>query len=325
MFPNYNDNNDQDGDLDDFRQKLSNNSIMDFEEKKNEINRSKNIFLGAVSGVAMAAVVGWLVLSPRYSEVNNSEIPLIRRPQTAVKVQPVEPGGMEILNQDKSVYDIVEKKKSNEVSVEKLLPPPEVPQIPTVIAQETTTVVADSASIAVIDKIIEKEAANSQNTDLKIEELAKVEKLAKTEAVVKVVVAPKVVKTIEPEAIVKVVSLAEVAKQAPSIIKPKRADVSIKIPAKSDVKIVAPSKNAGPWQVQLMSSANKSAIESSWSGLLRKYSVLQGETHEVEAADLGSKGVFYRLKAGGYSTKAQADKLCNDLKALGGSCFVKKK
>ena len=135
MFPNFPENNKDDDFLNEFRQKLNDQSIANFEEKKNEINRSKNVFIGAVSGIALAAVVGWFVLSPRYANDPNVELPVIRRPQTAVKVQPTEPGGMEILNQDKSVYDIIEKKDNNAPLVENLLPPPEEPQLPVIAAQ----------------------------------------------------------------------------------------------------------------------------------------------------------------------------------------------
>ena len=107
MFADFEQNSNNEDYLDDFRQKLNAPSAEAFEERKNEINRSKNVFIGTVSGIALAAVVGWFVLSPRYTEQANVEIPVIRRPQTAVKVQPSDPGGMEIQNQDKSVYDIV--------------------------------------------------------------------------------------------------------------------------------------------------------------------------------------------------------------------------
>ena len=85
MFPNFPENNKDDDFLNEFRQKLNDQSIANFEEKKNEINRSKNVFIGAVSGIALAAVVGWFVLSPRYANDPNVELPVIRRPQTAVK------------------------------------------------------------------------------------------------------------------------------------------------------------------------------------------------------------------------------------------------
>ena len=82
MFANFDDNKNDDF-LDEFRQKLNTDSSESFEERKNEINRSKNVFIGTVSGIALAAVVGWFVLSPRYAENNSADIPVIRRPQTA--------------------------------------------------------------------------------------------------------------------------------------------------------------------------------------------------------------------------------------------------
>ena len=110
MFADFNDDKNDDF-LDEFRQKLNADSNDGFEERKNEINRSKNVFIGTVSGIALAAVVGWFVLSSHNTAETGVDIPVVRRPQTAVKIQPAEPGGMEILNQDKSVYDIIEKKE----------------------------------------------------------------------------------------------------------------------------------------------------------------------------------------------------------------------
>lgn len=111
MFQEFPDDSKNDDFLNEFRQKIADQSAANFEEKRIEMKRSKSVFIGAVSGVALAGIVGWFVLSPRYAVNNPEEIPVIRRPQTAIKVQPSEPGGMEILNQDKSVYDIVEKSR----------------------------------------------------------------------------------------------------------------------------------------------------------------------------------------------------------------------
>ena len=101
MFQEFPDDSKNDDFLNEFRQKIADQSAANFEEKRIEMKRSKSVFIGAVSGVALAGIVGWFVLSPRYTVNNPEEIPVIRRPQTAIKVQPSEPGGMEILNQDK--------------------------------------------------------------------------------------------------------------------------------------------------------------------------------------------------------------------------------
>ena len=142
MFQDFSEDNKGDDFLNEFRQKIADQPSSTLEERRNEMRRSKSVFIGAVSGVALAGIVGYFILAPQYSNNANVEIPVIRRPQTAVKVQPSEPGGMEILNQDKSVYDIIER-KDNEPRTENLLPPPEQPQMPIIApaqAQQTPEV-----------------------------------------------------------------------------------------------------------------------------------------------------------------------------------------
>lgn len=310
MFANFNDNNNDDF-LDEFRQKLNSEPGESFEERKNEINRSKNVFIGTVSGIALAAVVGWFVLSPRYAAENTADIPVIRRPQTAVKVQPAEPGGMEILNQDKSVYDIIEKKDTAAPAVENLLPPPEEPQLPTVSAAAEPNLPAPAPAVRQAEEIIKAE-------DIKIAP-APEPKAAPEEA-------PKP----EPATIAQAAAapVEKAPEAAPQKTESKPAETKPVAPAvkapetKTEVKTVAVS---GPWQVQLISSPNRKAVDTAWDGLVKKYPVLKSQPREIETADLGAKGTFYRLKAGGFAERAGADRLCNDIKALGGTCIVKKK
>ena len=302
MFANFDDNKNDDF-LDEFRQKLNTDSSESFEERKNEINRSKNVFIGTVSGIALAAVVGWFVLSPRYAENNSADIPVIRRPQTAVKVQPAEPGGMEILSQDKSVYDIIEKKETDTPKVENLLPPPEEPQMPIISAAQETAPVVEQA-----EEIIE--VAEVKVAPAPIPQAAPEEKPTEAPKTISQAAA----ETKAPIAEVKTAEkaptpVAEQQKEAPKAEKP-------------EVKTVAVT---GPWQVQLISSPNRKAVDTAWDGLVKKYPVLQGQSREIETADLGAKGTYYRLKAGGFADRSGADKLCGEIKALGGTCIVKKK
>lgn len=319
MFSDFSDNNRGDEDFfEEARQKLNNEPMVNFEERKNEINRSKNVFIGTVSGIALAAVVGWFVLSPRYKTGADAEIPVIRRPQAAVKVQPVEPGGMEILNQDKSVYDIIEKKDNTPPAVENLLPPPEEPKLPAIAP-------AEEQNVKIVD--VTEQIKSSDKT------------VAQAQEIIKVAEAPKVVPAPEAkEAPVK--PLSQAAQPSPA---PKAEPAPVPAPAPAAAAAPAPKKDepikvvvkipetapqsavAGSWQVQLISSANRSAVEKSWTDLSKKYTVLQGLPHEIEEADLGAKGTFYRLKAGAFADRGGADKLCGDIKALGGSCLVKQK
>ena len=345
MFQEFPDDSKNDDFLNEFRQKIADQSAANFEEKRIEMKRSKSVFIGAVSGVALAGVVGWFVLSPRYAVNNPEEIPVIRRPQVAIKVQPSEPGGMEILNQDKSVYDIVEKKPEDVAKVENLLPPPEQPKLPVVETVSVTTdpVTENMSEVSVTAPVLNDTFEESVTSQVR-EETPKV--IAEAQKIV----------AAQEETEEKVVSIKEVTQA--SIVVPKKVDTvkivkgeKVKVPNKDwsinekteatakiqQVSTVAPIsataekksvvKNApaGTWQVQLMSSQNKKAIENAWNTLVKKYPPLQGQSYEIETADLDFDGVFYRLKAGVFADRSGADNLCRDIKALGGTCIVKKK
>ena len=62
---------DEDEVLNEFRRKQAN---FDLEEKQNEINNSRSLFIGALAGLAMAAVVGWFVLAPEYDGGSVEEV-----------------------------------------------------------------------------------------------------------------------------------------------------------------------------------------------------------------------------------------------------------
>ncbi|MFR8207325.1 MAG: hypothetical protein ACLU99_14245 [Alphaproteobacteria bacterium] len=85
---------------------------------------------------------------------------------------------MEILNQDKSVYDIIEKKDNNAPLVENLLPPPEEPQLPVIAAQPQPAPAPTPAP------------AEPDTTSVVLE---------KAEGIIKVAEAPKAVPAIEPK------------------------------------------------------------------------------------------------------------------------------
>lgn len=337
MFQDFPDDSKNDDFLNEFRQKIADQSAASFEEKRIEMKRSKSVFIGAVSGVALAGIVGWFVLSPRYAVNNPAEIPVIRRPQTAIKVQPSEPGGMEILNQDKSVYDIVERKPEDVAKVENLLPPPEQPKLPVI----EPSVPASAPQTA--DDLFES-VANEPLPTPEPQEAPKV-----------ITEAQKIIAAKE-EAEEKAISIKEVAAQQPAIVVPAKVDTvkivkdekvnisnqgwEIKDETVAKAALPAPAATptapiakaaanapapAGTWQVQLMSSQNKKATEAAWNSLVKKYAVLNGQPHEIETADLDFDGVFYRLKAGAFTDRAGADGLCRDIKALGGTCIVKKK
>ncbi|MFI3241253.1 MAG: SPOR domain-containing protein [Alphaproteobacteria bacterium] len=301
MFQEFDEKDKSEDFLNDFRNKINQENSETFQERKEEINRSKNILVGALSGIILAGVVGFIAFSPKYKDDVDKELPVIRRPQSAVKVQPLEPGGMQILDQDKSIYDVIDKKVAEEDMPETVLPLTEEPEVPVIVEKK----------VSVKEIIAEAETP-------KVEALK--EKTVETVELAKEILEPKPeVKKIEE------VKVAEVKVVAPKPVVAQKPVVAPKPVKKPAAKIVASVATKGMWQVQIMSSQNKIAIENTKVSLPKKYSPLVGEALEIEEAVIAGKGTFYRLKAGAYTNRSGADKLCADLKKLGLGCFVKQK
>ncbi len=308
--------NKNDGYLDEFKQKVAEQKIATMEERRDELARSRNNFLGTFAGIALAGVVGWFVLIPQYQQVNK-ETPIIRRPQAAVKIKPENPGGMEIPNQDKDVYNLVEKKDVDTTVVENLLPTPEQPKLPDIIPDETP-----------VDE-------NAKNLDGLVEEvIEETDSVAETTA--ETVKNEKTAVPNKPEDL-----LAETTTEAQT---PDKAEASKsaaveKLPVKAEepvkaVETVKPAESVakvqeapdGKWQIQLIATKNKDAIEKSWNTWKAKYSLLQSMSHEVQPVDLGSQGTIYRLRAGSFADKTAAQNACAELKKQGlTDCIAKER
>lgn len=76
------------------------------------------------------------------------------------------------------------------------------------------------------------------------------------------------------------------------------------------------------WTVQVASAASEGAALSTYKKMQSRRSVLKGMTPTVVRADLGAKGVFYRVRFGGFDSQKAAQKACSRLKSKGVSCYV---
>jgi cell division septation protein DedD len=81
--------------------------------------------------------------------------------------------------------------------------------------------------------------------------------------------------------------------------------------------------DAGTYLVQIAAFRSEEAAETAW----RKASgarpdIYQGSAKHIQRADLGAKGVFYRLRVGAFAERSEATAFCNALKATGENCIV---
>lgn len=292
--------------LSEFKQKVANQKIATLEERRTELARSRNNFLGTFAGIALAGVVGWFVLAPQYAETEK-EIPIIRRPQTAVKIKPENPGGMDIPNQDKNIYNIVEKKDVNNTVVENLLPKPETPKLPDIVPEISD--VNENADN--LDQIVDEVSSNKTSEIAEKTAPAAVDAPTVSNSNVPAKPADLLADNLDPNIKTKPAAI----EKAPAPLIKEEKTAAATVPA-----------DAGGWQIQLIASKNKAAVEKTWVDLSSKYADLKKMPYEVQASDLGVQGMFYRLRAGSFADKAAAVQACNDLKAKGlRDCIAKEK
>jgi cell division protein FtsN len=106
------------------------------------------VAVGALALAVVGAVVVWFVGRPSETTVAEKEVPLITADTSPSKRVPEEPGGLDIPNQDKLVYGIIDP-DAEPVVVERLLPPPEEPiaiaPLPTQPREEALADIAPAA------------------------------------------------------------------------------------------------------------------------------------------------------------------------------------
>lgn len=89
----------------------------------------------------------------------------------------------------------------------------------------------------------------------------------------------------------------------------------------------ATPKPAASGGVALQIGAFKSRAEAdaAWRAYSGKHAaLLKGYGPDVQEADLGDKGTWYRLRIAGFGDREMASALCDRLKADGGGCFLGK-
>jgi hypothetical protein len=79
----------------------------------------------------------------------------------------------------------------------------------------------------------------------------------------------------------------------------------------------------GEFLVQISAVRSHEAAEAAWSTVSQRHpDIFSGARMSIEKADLGAKGVFYRLRAGAFGSRDGATQFCSAFKADGGDCIV---
>ena len=84
------------------------------------------------------------------------------------------------------------------------------------------------------------------------------------------------------------------------------------------------AKSGSAYRIQLAAAreATQKRMMRTWTKIAKRHRVLAGLAPSVSKVDLGSKGVFSRLRAGPFDSRSEARAACSTLRAAKQKCFV---
>jgi tetratricopeptide (TPR) repeat protein len=114
--------------------------------------------------------------------------------------------------------------------------------------------------------------------------------------------------------------------QAP-VLPPKKIAQAAPVAQPVDDPVADDTAQAAPvsgWAIQVASAASEDAAWASWKIMQKKHQVLAGQKPIVVKADLGTKGIFYRVRIAGFDNQSDAQSGCAKFKTGGVSCYISK-
>ena len=113
-----------------------------------------------------------------------------------------------------------------------------------------------------------------------------------------------------------------VAKRAPA---PTVKQTTKPMELASKLKVVSTSPPGSGYLIQLSAVRTEQAAKSEWVRLAKKHpDVLSGLETVIQRADLGSRGIFYRVRGGWLATRTEAKSVCAELLRRNVGCIIVK-
>ena len=267
--------------------------LSSFREERLEQRRKRPaILIGVSIGVVLAIGVGWLTFGKYvsvYYGADSGELPIIRADSSVDGMKPETPGGMEVPNRDKLVYERL-RQTDSELPVERLLPAvekPVTPQEQKVEKQEDP--IGELAANIIAEETVPAAAVVYEEDGTPVEVMFKETPVA----------------------------------QKPSVSEEKKP-VEKTAEKPIEKKSVEPVKQEISYAVQLVSTRSESAAESEWKRLSKKFKdIIADQPYSISKTVVPS-GTFYRLRVGRFEKNEEAKALCEKLKQKKQECFVVK-
>jgi hypothetical protein len=285
-------------------------------------------------GLIILAVVAGSIAYFALSGGEDDVLPVVRADNAPVKEAPGEGerGGMDIPHQDSTLFAGMRGEEGGEGEVENLLMLDAPNQVTTMPKEQELEPVPEPEVVAeapaakkqvqsLLDDIAEKNTGSAPEAPKPAPAAAAPAEAEAASAYTKPETIHAAGSSPETIAFVKSVLDKKAADTAPAAGEETATPAPTKAPAATSS--AAPAAATGTHYVQLASVGSRENAETEWPKLQKKYSAqLAGAGHRVDAADLGERGVFYRIQAGPFS-KDVATAKCNAIKAVSsGGCLV---
>lgn len=265
------------------------------------------VVAGTIAGFVALA---WYAYRTGTQSIHDDDLLVIEADRTPVKEKPADPGGMKFPNQDKTIFETFANNPQMPPKVERLLPAPEEPNTKQLDTSGTKTWINEKLHQKEEDVVAPERIINTQTPP-------PVDAARHETSNTIVSYTNKAAEDKEPEK--PVVSAPPVTTGNVSIVPDA---VKEELPAEEEPKKAPPVKAAGKSKVQLGAYRSEKEAKEAFAKIQKKFSALADASPIVVKADLGKKGIYYRLRVGGFADDAAAKEFCKGLSAKGQACIV---
>ncbi|ANK80621.1 MAG: hypothetical protein TEF_07280 [Rhizobiales bacterium NRL2] len=261
------------------------------------------VLLIAVMAFALVAWFGFRGDEDARTAAGGQAVPIVRAPDGPDREKPEDPGGVDVPDRDKQVYDTFKPAaERGEATVERLLPAVEAPLAEPEPEPEPEPQPAPVAETAMDTA---QEAAPADAGPESAEPAVVVEERPAAPALEEKEVAPR---------------------PAPPPARPEPAAKAEPKPAPQAAAAAPAAESDGPWQVQIAALREEADATATWQRVQRRHEALLGDLRPtVTRVDTGANGVFYRLRTGGFASREAALAFCARLKDSGQDCIAVKR
>ena len=283
--------------------------------------------------LAMFAGVVWLAYTQGVAR-GRTETPVLTAQNGPARIAPQNPGGAEQPYKGFKIYEQPAPPDDNvDTATTNAVPAAPVPVTPVAAAPKPVALTPPPAPVIPPKPVVVAAPKPAPVAPKPAPVAAAPKPQAKVAAVV-------------PAKIVPPVAAAKPAPAAPSVVKKELPPVTAAapvaatpvgpataaprslalVPAKpAPVAAAAPAPATGGAILQIGAYKSQAEADTAWKTYKSKHAaLLAGATQDVQQADLGDKGTWYRLRIVGFPSKDVASAMCDRLKADGGGCFLGK-